>query len=66
LISPDRVPNPHFHEVGHVYQSIWASAVELEKGQIKVLQRKLLRDLSAYYAEWVLQVKRAGLSERNR
>ena len=25
LISPDRVPNPHFYEVGYFYQNIWMS-----------------------------------------
>ncbi|NLB03560.1 MAG: DUF4981 domain-containing protein, partial [Bacteroidales bacterium] len=68
LISPDRLPNPHFHEVGHVYQSIWASADELEKGQIKLYNENFFRDLSAYYAEWVLlvdgQAYQSGIVDR--
>jgi beta-galactosidase len=56
LISPDRLPNPHFHEVGHVYQSIWASASDLEKGEIEIYNEYFFRDLSAFYLEWVLLV----------
>ena len=56
LISPDRLPNPHFHEVGHVYQSIWASASNLEKGEIEIYNEYFFRDLSAFYLEWALLV----------
>ena len=32
LISPDRKPNPHMHEVGHIYQSIWGNSFGPGKG----------------------------------
>ncbi len=68
LISPDRLPNPHFHEVGHIYQSIWASAADLEKGEVSIYNENFFRDLSAYYAEWALLVDgktcQSGLVER--
>ena len=54
LISPDRVFNPHAYEVQHIYQSIWASPSDLEKGEISVYNEHFFRDLSAYRLEWQL------------
>ena len=54
LISPDRIPNPHAHEVGYFYQSIWATPANLMSGEINVFNEHFFRDLSAYYAEWTL------------
>lgn len=54
LISPDRRPNPHAHEVGYFYQSIWTTSGDLSKGEIKVYNENFFRDLSAYYMEWQL------------
>ena len=56
LISPDRSPNPHAHEVGYFYQSIWTTPGDLSKGEIKVYNENFFRDLSAYYMEWQLLV----------
>ena len=54
LISPDRVFNPHAYEVQHIYQSVWASPADLEKGTISVYNENFFRDLSAYRLEWQL------------
>ncbi|MDH6389098.1 beta-galactosidase [Parabacteroides sp. PFB2-12] len=54
LISPDRVPNPHMYEVGHIYQSIWATPVDMKTGMVSVYNENFFRDLSGYYAEWQL------------
>ena len=54
LISPDRRPNPHAHEVGYFNQSIWTTPGDLSKGEIKVYNENFFRDLSAYYMEWQL------------
>ncbi len=54
LISPDRVPNPHMYEVGHIYQSIWVTPVDLASGTVSVYNENFFRDLSGYYAEWQL------------
>ena len=54
LISPDRRPNPHAHEVGYFYQSIWTTPGDLSKGEIKVYNENFFRDLSAYDMEWQL------------
>ena len=52
LISPDRVPNPHMYEVGHIYQNIWTTPADLSKGIVNVFNEYFFRDLSAYYLEW--------------
>ncbi|MDH6312240.1 beta-galactosidase [Parabacteroides sp. PFB2-10] len=54
LISPDRVPNPHMYEVGHIYQSIWATPVDMTNGTVSVYNENFFRDLGGYYAEWQL------------
>ncbi len=54
LISPDRVPNPHFDEVGYFYQNIWATPADLAKGKISVYNENFFTDLKAYRLEWTL------------
>lgn len=54
LISPDRKPNPHAHEVRHIYQSIWVTPADLAAGTVNVYNENFFRDLSNYYAEWEL------------
>jgi len=54
LIGPDRIPNPHMYEVGHIYQFIWTTPVNLENGEINIYNENFFRDLSAYYMEWQL------------
>lgn len=54
LISPDRNLNPHAYEVGHIYQSIWAKPVDMQKGVISIYNENFFKDLSGYYAEWSL------------
>lgn len=54
LIGPDRIPNPHMYEVGHIYQSIWTTLADLQNGEIAVYNENFFRDLSAYYLEWQL------------
>ncbi len=52
LISPDRVPNPHMYEVGHIYQNIWTTPANLANGELNVFNENFFRDLSAYYLDW--------------
>lgn len=54
LISPDRKPNPHMDEVGHIYQSIWVTPADLANGTVTIYNENFFRDLSNYYAEWEL------------
>ncbi len=56
LIGPDRIENPHMHEVGYFYQSIWATAADLSKGEVNVYNENFFRDLNNYYAAWELLV----------
>lgn len=52
LISPDRNPNPHAHEVRYFYQDIWTNPVDLKNGEISVYNENFFRDLSAYRLDW--------------
>ena len=65
LISPDRIPNPHMYEVGHIYQSIWVTPSDLANGTINIYNENFFRNLDAYYAEWELlangEVVRTGM-----
>lgn len=63
IISPDRVFNPHAYEVAHIYQSIWASPADLEKGIISVYNENFFRDLSAYRLEWQLKADGTVMQE---
>lgn len=68
LFSPDRKPNPHAHEVRKLYQSIWTSASDLEKGKIEVYNENFFKNLSNYFLEWELlcdgiSVKQGVVSE---
>lgn len=54
LIGPDRQLNPHAHEVGYFYQSVWTTAADLAKGEVKVYNENFFRNLSDYYMEWQL------------
>ena len=52
LVTPDRVPNPHFYEVGYFYQSIWTTAVDIANGVVEVYNENFFKDLSGYYMQW--------------
>ncbi len=54
LFNPDRIPNPQTDEVKYFYQNIWATAVDLTKGEIAVYNEHFFRNLSAYRMEWTL------------
>ncbi|MFL5746748.1 MAG: glycoside hydrolase family 2 TIM barrel-domain containing protein, partial [Niastella sp.] len=56
LIGPDRVLNPHMHEVSYFYQSIWTSPADLNKGDVNVYNENFFRDLDNCYLEWDLLV----------
>jgi len=56
LIGPDRIPNPHMHEVGYYYQSIWVTPVDLRKGSINVYNENFFKDLSDDDLEWQMLV----------
>ncbi|WP_340110765.1 glycoside hydrolase family 2 TIM barrel-domain containing protein [Maribellus mangrovi] len=54
LISPDRIPNPHYYEVGYFYQSIWTTPVDLKNGTVEVYNEYFFRNLSNFMLEWEL------------
>lgn len=52
LFNPDRMPNPHAHEVAYYYQNIWTALSDLNKGEISIYNENFFCDLSGYYLEW--------------
>ena len=56
LIAPDRRWNPHAYEVQYFYQNIWATPVDIRKGQIEIYNENFYTDLSAYRMEYYLLV----------
>ncbi|MGL5682069.1 MAG: glycoside hydrolase family 2 TIM barrel-domain containing protein [Marinifilaceae bacterium] len=54
LISPDRVVNPHMHEVKYFYQNVWAKPKDLRKGLVDIYNENFFTNLSDCYAEWQL------------
>lgn len=54
LISPDRELHPHMYEVAYQYQNIWATPVNLAKGEIAVYNENIFTDLSNYTLRWTL------------
>lgn len=54
LMSPDRVPNPHAYEVQRVYQNIWTTPLDLEKGLFEVYNENFFRNLADYTLSWEL------------
>jgi len=52
IISPDRKYNPHAYEVQYFHQSIWVTAIDLEKGLVSVYNENFFRNLDNYFMEW--------------
>ncbi len=53
LISPDRVPNPHMHEVAYQQQNIWSSLGE-DRKSVEIFNEFFFRTLDNYYMVWEL------------
>lgn len=54
MIGPDRVPNPHYFEVQHVYQPVWMKEEDLPAGRIEVTNHYDFTDLAELEGEWSL------------
>jgi beta-galactosidase len=52
LVSPDRQPNPHFWEVRKVYQYIKTRAVDLARGEVRVVNAYDFTDLNTFEMRW--------------
>ena len=63
LVNPDRIPNPHSHEIRYFYQNIWTTVGDLEQGEIRVFNENFFRGLSAYALEW--EVVKDGVPVRS-
>lgn len=54
IVGPDRQLNPEAYEVAYQHQNIWASAVDLQQGLVRVHNEYFFRDLSNYKLCWSL------------
>lgn len=52
MLAADRTPNPHAFEVKHVYQNIDVLAVDLNKGQVAVKNKRFFTNLSDVALHW--------------
>ncbi|MCP5538130.1 MAG: DUF4981 domain-containing protein [Akkermansiaceae bacterium] len=48
IVGADRLPHPHYHEVRHVYQRVGFEATALRDGRLKITNRYLGINLSAF------------------
>ncbi len=52
LVSPDRKPNPHFHEVRKVYQYIKTKAIQADAGLLEVVNKHDFTNLNRFAISW--------------
>lgn len=57
IINPDRQPNPHANEVRYYYQSIWATAKDLKKGEIEVYNENFFTSLNNVELVWTFETE---------
>jgi beta-galactosidase len=55
IINPDRGVKPALWEVKKVYQYIGFKAVNLEKGEINILNKYAFRNLNDFYFKWTVK-----------
>ena len=60
LVGPDRVPHPHYYEVGKVYQYVQFAREETAPGRIRVRNRYDFLNLDAF--DWACRVRVDGQS----
>lgn len=54
LVSPDRIPNPHFAEIKKGYQNVKLNLSDPDKGIVELKNAFYFRDISNYYLYWQL------------
>ncbi len=52
LVNPDRTPKPALYEVGKVYQNIGFKAVDLNSGEIEIVNKYCFTNLSEFDFNW--------------
>ncbi len=63
IVGPDQMPHPGMAEVKYVHQNIAFEAVDLSKGQVRVLNRFYFSDLSAYRIGYKVLANGKAISE---
>ncbi len=55
LVQPDRLPNPHLHEVKKVYQNVKIVAADLASGRLRIHNDFAFSNLSDFEIRWELR-----------
>lgn len=54
MISPDRVPNPHAYEIKYVYQNIWTTLKDINKGEVEIYNENFFTPISGVLLRYKL------------
>jgi len=54
-IAPDRTPNPHYYEIQHVYQPIWFTGENIDKGIVNLENHNDFLNLNNYDFRWKIK-----------
>lgn len=65
FIRPDRMPNPEANEYRHIYQNIWTTPVNIEKGVLEVYNEFFFRDLSNVRLDWEIMADGESVAKGN-
>ncbi len=63
IVGPDQMPHPAMAEVKYVHQNVAFEAVDLTKGEVRVLNRFYFSDLSAYRISYKVLANGKSISE---
>ena len=54
IIAPDRRLNPHAHEVGYYYQSVWVKDTDLKQGKFEIYNENFFKTLDDLELQWTV------------
>ena len=55
IIAPDRRLNPHAHEVGYYYQSVWITPKDLTNGELEIYNEHFFKTLDDLELVWTIR-----------
>jgi beta-galactosidase len=55
IIAPDRRLNPHAHEVGYYYQSVWITPKDLANGELEIYNEHFFKTLDGLELVWTIR-----------
>lgn len=54
LFSPDRMPNPHAHDVGYFYQDVSVEVIDMQNGVVRVRNNRVFTNLDNVRMDYVV------------